>query len=83
MRKGFYCLTIALFFFTTVIAQNRILVFSKTAGFRHSSIPHGQKALLQLGKENGFIVDTTENAALFTDEQLKKYNAVVFLSATG
>ncbi|MEY4627694.1 MAG: hypothetical protein RLZZ595_20, partial [Bacteroidota bacterium] len=37
----------------------------------------------QLGKENGFAVDTTENAELFTDANLKQYNAVVFLSATG
>ncbi len=64
-------------------AQNKILVFSKTAGFRHSSIPFGKTAIQQLGKENGFAVDTTENAELFTDANLKQYNAVVFLSATG
>jgi cytochrome c len=67
----------------TSFAQQSVLVFSKTAGFRHSSIPYGQAAIMQLGKENGFAVDTTENAAMFTDEHLKKYNVVIFLSATG
>ncbi len=62
---------------------NRILVFSKTKGFRHKSIPAGQRLLMQLGQENGFAVDTTENAELFTEANLKKYGAVVWLSTTG
>lgn len=40
-------------------------------------------ALMKLGKENGFAVDTTENSAKFTEENLKRYNAVIFLSTTG
>jgi len=64
-------------------AQNKVLVFSKTAGFRHGSIPAGKLALIQLGKENGFAVDTTENAEVFNENNLKQYSAVVFLSATG
>lgn len=60
----------------------RILVFSKTAGFYHTSIPSGIAALQKLGEENGILVDTTKNAALFNEENLKKYNAVVFLSTT-
>ena len=32
----------------------RVLVFSKTAGFRHSSIPNGIAAIQQLGAANGF-----------------------------
>lgn len=61
----------------------RVLVFSKTAGYRHASIPVGQKLIMKFGKENGFAVDTTENANAFTDENLKKYNEVVWLSTTG
>jgi len=61
----------------------RILVFSKTAGFRHSSIPNGKAAIIKLGKENGFDTDTTENASYFNDDSLKKYTAVVFLQTTG
>ncbi|MEN9883696.1 MAG: hypothetical protein RLZZ420_913, partial [Bacteroidota bacterium] len=65
------------------LAQNKVLVFSKTAGFRHGSIPVGKTALIQMGKENGFSVDTTENADAFNENNLKQYSAVVFLSATG
>ncbi|WP_066837088.1 ThuA domain-containing protein [Rufibacter ruber] len=59
-----------------------LLVFYKTAGFYHKSIPAGLAALQKLGQENGFSVDTTNNAALFTQKNLKKYQAVVFLSTT-
>ncbi len=63
--------------------QPRVLVFSKTKGFRHESIKVGKTALFKLGTQNGFDVDTTENAAVFTDQNLRRYKAVVFLSTTG
>jgi len=61
----------------------RILVFSKTAGFRHNSIEVGKTAILKLGNEHNFSVDTTENAELFTEDNLKKYATVIFLNTTG
>lgn len=61
----------------------RVLVFSKTEGYRHASIPDGKEAIQKLGREQGFSVDTTENAAMFKDNLLKKYTAVIFLSTTG
>ncbi|GAB3015320.1 hypothetical protein GCM10027051_18870 [Niabella terrae] len=61
----------------------RVLVMCKTAGFYHSSIPAGLAALQKMGKENGFITDTTRDAGLFTEKNLKKYAAVIFLSTTG
>ncbi len=61
----------------------KVLVFSKTMGFKHSSIPAGIAAIQKLGEENQFEVDTTKNAAIFTDEGLKKYSAIIFLSTTG
>lgn len=60
-----------------------ILVFSKTKGFYHTSIPNGNEAFLSLGARHGFKVDTTSRADLFTDNNLKKYAAVVFLNTTG
>ncbi|RCR68627.1 ThuA domain-containing protein [Larkinella punicea] len=77
------CLTLSAVWAQAQAPQKRLLVFSKTAGFRHTSIPAGQQAIIKLGKENGFAVDTTENAAKFTEANLKRYNAVVFLSTTG
>jgi type 1 glutamine amidotransferase len=61
----------------------KVLVFSKTAGFRHSSIPQGVAAIRQLGQANGFAVDTTENSGAFTTGNLAQYQAVVWLSTTG
>lgn len=60
-----------------------ILVFSKTKGFRHQSIEAGKKAFLKLGEKDGYKIDTTESADAFTEENLSKYRAVVFLSTTG
>ena len=59
-----------------------ILVFSRTTGFRHDSIPDGIAAIRTLGAEHGFTVDATEDAATFTDGSLARYKAVVFLRET-
>ena len=78
-----------LFFLFFTSCQNkrsgkpRILVFSKTAGYEHASIPTGIAALQKLGQQNGFEVDTTTNPGYFQEDSLKKYAAVVFLSTTG
>ncbi|MDT0551668.1 ThuA domain-containing protein [Urechidicola vernalis] len=61
----------------------KILVFTKTAGFVHQSIPEGVKAIQKLGKEHNFEVVESGNASEFTDEILKEYSAIVFLSTTG
>jgi type 1 glutamine amidotransferase len=61
----------------------RVLVFTKTTGFRHASIPAAIQAVEQLGTRNGFEVDATEDAAAFTDSSLARYDAVLFLMTTG
>ncbi|MHC3389168.1 ThuA domain-containing protein [Streptomyces lavendulocolor] len=61
----------------------RVLVFSRTAGFRHDSIPAGIAALKELGASSSITVDATETAAQFTTSNLARYDAVVFLSTTG
>ena len=63
--------------------QPAVLVFSKTAAFRHGSIEAGVAAIRKLGAENGFSVDATEDAAAFTDANLRRFRAVVFLNTTG
>ena len=60
----------------------RVLVFSKTAGYRHASIEPGKAALLAMGRGNNFDVDTTEDANYFTEDSLKHYSAVIFLNTT-
>ncbi len=87
MRLSFYgFLAIALTAFYACNSRSslsRVLVFSKTMGWHHSSIDAGQKAVWKLGAENGFAVDTTSDAAYFTEDSLKNYAAVVFLNTTG
>ena len=61
----------------------RVLVFAKTAGFFHVSIPDGLVAMQKLGEGNGFQVDTTTNSNYFNEDSLKNYSAVVFLNTTG
>ncbi|MEV5692665.1 ThuA domain-containing protein [Micromonospora globbae] len=60
-----------------------VLVFSKTAGFRHDSIAVGTQAIRDLGAANNFTVTATEDAAAFTTGNLAQYEAVVFLNTTG
>ncbi|MEO8721768.1 MAG: ThuA domain-containing protein [Ginsengibacter sp.] len=60
----------------------KLLVFTKTTGFHHESIADGVKALFKLGQENKFDVDTTSNSAMFNEDTLKQYAAVVFLNTT-
>jgi len=61
----------------------RVLVLSKTAGFRHASIPAGVAAVRRLGEAHGFVVEATEDAGRISDGGLAPYRAVVFLSTTG
>ena len=72
-----------LFLLLMLTQQPRVLVFSRTAAFRHSSIPNGIAAIKKLGLDNGFAVDATEDATAFTQKNLSRYAAVVFLSTTG
>jgi cytochrome c len=64
-------------------ARYHVLVFSKTAAFRHSAIPNALAAIRTLGQQNNFTVDATEDASLFTDAFLSRYDLVVFNSTTG
>jgi type 1 glutamine amidotransferase/predicted dehydrogenase len=74
--------------FSTVFAQKtratkRVLIFTKnpTWAFRHASIEAGREAVKKACEAKKIQVDTSEDATLFNDETLKKYSAIVFLSA--
>ena len=64
-------------------APPRVLVFSKTAAYRHEAIATGVTAVRDLGREGGFVVDATEDDAAFTPDNLARYRAVVFLNSSG
>lgn len=61
----------------------RVLVFTRTTGFRHASIPTGIATVRALGAEDGFAVTATEDPGAFRPAELAGYRAVVFLSTTG
>jgi len=65
------------------LKKNKVLIFSKTNGYRHESIEIGIAAIKKLGTENNFDVDATEDSLYLTDANFKKYKTVIFLSTTG
>jgi len=64
-------------------APFRVLVFTRTAGFRHRSIEDAVAAIRRLGQQHGFEVDDTADATRIGGQGLAGFRAVVFLSTTG
>lgn len=60
----------------------KVLIFSKTNGYRHESIEAGIAAIKKLGAENNFSVDATEDSLDINDKKLSAYKAIIFLSTT-
>ncbi len=60
----------------------RVLVFSKTAGFRHQSIEKGVETIRDLGQKHGFDVEATEDAAIFNTDDLARFEVILFLNTT-
>ena len=61
----------------------RLLLFSRTAGYRHESIAQAKAAILEMARTNRFVVDTTEDPAYIAEDSLRHYSAVIFLHTTG
>ncbi len=64
-------------------AGPKILVFARANSGAPTSTTAGMAAIRAMGQNNGFVVDTTQNAAAFNLQQLRQYHAVVFLHTTG
>jgi len=62
----------------------KILIFDRTEGFHHDSIPVGDKAFELMGARTGAysIAAVSEDMNVFTPENLAKYDAVLFMSTT-
>lgn len=63
--------------------KSNLLIFSKTAGFRHQSIEVAVPALTKYAEDRGVVVHATEDSTFFTDDSLARFDAVVFVSTTG
>ncbi len=67
-------------------AENRVLVYTRNhvssgTGFVHDNIASSVAAIRKLGQENGFAVEVSDDPAVFTDANLKKFKAIVFANS--
>lgn len=60
-----------------------VLIFTKTTGFRHTSIPKGVETVQNLLNQAGIRSVHSENSHLFQSDSLSAFDAVIFLSTTG
>jgi type 1 glutamine amidotransferase len=61
--------------------QISVLVYTKNGkGYVHTNIPSAVAAIKEMGAQNGFSVDVSDDPTVFTEQNLKKYNALVFTS---
>ena len=62
----------------------KLLVFSKTNGFRHAAITTGKILLTEMGRKTGaFEAVISDDLDQFEIDNLKQYDAVCFMSTTG
>ncbi|HEY6909929.1 MAG TPA: ThuA domain-containing protein [Myxococcales bacterium] len=61
----------------------RIVVYTRTLGFRHDSIPAALAAVREIAAREHLGVVATEDPAAFGPDQLRGVSAVVFLHTTG
>lgn len=61
-----------------------ILIYTRTRGFRHQSIPFGTYALIEIGKRTGaYTAVATEDPAVFSSPEFMNYDGVIMLNTTG
>lgn len=66
------------------LAQDKVLIFTKTNGFTHPSIDEGVTMIKDLGNQNGlWSADDSGNSNVFTESNLSQYKAVVFCNTSG
>jgi type 1 glutamine amidotransferase len=64
-------------------APFHVLLFSRTAGYRHASIPVATATLMALQASGGYVAEATEDPTAFTTDNLARFQVVVFLLTTG
>src|SRR3954454_19077897 len=62
--------------------RGAILIYSGTTGYRHESIPAGIEAVTAIAKRRGLAVVASEDPAMFSAGNLKRFRAIVLLSCT-
>ena len=82
---GLLALSLSAYFilFNSESSYLKVMVFSKTTEYRHSSIEVGQQMIKDLGEQHHFEVMVTEDASVFNEEILSDINVIIFLNTTG
>jgi type 1 glutamine amidotransferase len=88
MRSIYKVLLCSIFLVTVANAQSTfnwkkvtVLVYSKNGkGYVHENIPSAVNCIQQMGKQYGFKVDTSSDASVMTELNLKKYTLLIFPS---
>lgn len=69
---------------TTPTQPRKLLVFFLTEGYVHASIPYCNEVLKEIGEKTGaYVADFSDDMAVFTPDNLKQYDAVLFNNTTG
>jgi type 1 glutamine amidotransferase len=76
-------LVATLAFASAAHAQFHALIFTRTVGFRHDSIPAGIAAIQSLAAQHCFTTEASENPADFNPANLARFRVVIFLLTTG
>ncbi|CAG8953150.1 hypothetical protein HYFRA_00003349 [Hymenoscyphus fraxineus] len=63
--------------------QPNLLIFTKSTGWRHLSIPHGINLISSIADAKQWNVTATEDSSIFTKEGLSPFTTLVFISTTG
>ncbi|MBK6391328.1 MAG: ThuA domain-containing protein [Saprospiraceae bacterium] len=88
MKKIFQYLSLTILLIgmiNTLTAQKqfRALLFTKTMGFHHESIHEGVSAMRELAGKHNFDLDWQEDPGKFNDNNLAKFDIIIFLNTTG
>lgn len=79
-----FIISFCVLFSNQIMAQKqfKVLLITETAGWHHESISNGITAINELAATHNFEVVRQQNATKITEGELKKYDAVIFLSTT-
>lgn len=83
MIKIYLMLMVSFYSYVTCAQQFNALLFTKTTGWHHKSIPAAVTNMKALAKEHHFNLVWHEEASYFNDEYLAQFDVVIFMITTG
>ncbi len=83
MKNILLLYVLSTFCFELGLAQDNVLLFTKTAGYRHKNIEAGVKVIQEIANKNGFTIVHSEDASIMNNGDLKNYSGIIFFSTSG